>query len=67
MDPEKLSIDYENLNGIAIYVALKANLPILIVDITFVENFVSQAVMTTNRAYQMTVLHSAMNFIEEHI
>ena len=36
-----LEIDYENLNGIAIYVALKANLPILIVDILFIENFVS--------------------------
>jgi len=63
--PGSLDIDYENLNGIAIYVALKANLPILIVDIIFIENFVSQAVLSTNRAYQMTVLHSAMNFIEE--
>ena len=51
IDAKHLQIDYENLNGIAIYVALKAGLPILIVDILFVENFVSQAVMTTNRAY----------------
>jgi hypothetical protein len=51
LEPSNLEIDYENLNGIAIYIALKANLPILIVDILFVENFVSEAVMTTNRAY----------------
>jgi hypothetical protein len=48
-------------------VALKANLPILIVDILFVENFVSETILTTNRAYQMTVLHSALAFIEENL
>ena len=47
--------------------ALKANLPILIVDILFVENFVSEAILTTNRSYQMTVLHSALAFIEENL
>jgi Vacuolar sorting protein 9 (VPS9) domain len=67
VDSSQLEIDYENLNGIAIYVALKANLPILIVDILFIENFVSQAILTTNRAYQMTVLHSALAFIEENL
>ena len=67
VDQAHLQIDYENLNGIAIYVALKANLPILIVDILFVENFVSETVLTTNRAYQMTVLHSALAFIEENL
>jgi len=67
INQSSLEIDYENLNGIAIYVALKANLPILIVDILFVENFVSEAILTTNRAYQMTVLHSALAFIEENL
>ncbi len=67
MPSQNLEIDYENLNGIAIYIALKANLPILIVDIIFIENFVSEAVMATNRAYQMTVLHSALTFIEENL
>ena len=67
IDQKKLEIDYENLNGIAIYVALKSALPILIVDITFIESFVSQAVLSTNRAYQMTVLLSAMVFIEENL
>jgi hypothetical protein len=67
INQSKLEIDYENLNGIAIYVALKANLPILIVDILFVENFVSEAILTTNRSYQMTVLHSALAFIEENL
>lgn len=33
VDPDHLQIDYENLNGIAIYVALKAGLPILLVDV----------------------------------
>ena len=42
-------------------------MPILIVDVLFVENFVSQAVMSTNRAYQMTVLLSALTFIEENL
>lgn len=67
IDPELLQIDYENLNGIAIYVALKAGLPILIVDVLYVEQFVSEAIMTTNRAYQMTALHSALVFIEENL
>ena len=67
VEAKKLEIDYENLNGIAIYMALKAALPILIVDIVFVENFVSKAIMSTNRAYYMTVLHSAMTFIEENL
>jgi hypothetical protein len=44
VDPKKLEVDYENLNGIAIYIALKAGIPILIVDIIFIENFVSKAV-----------------------
>jgi len=55
------------LNGIAIYIALKASLPILLVDVLYVEQFVSEAVMTTNRAYQMTALHSALVFIEESL
>lgn len=67
VDPRKLEIDYENLNGIAIYIALKAAIPILIVDIIFIENFVSNTILNTNRAYQMTVLHSAMTFIEENL
>ena len=67
IDPKKLEIDYENLNGIAIYIALKAALPILLIDIIFIENFVSAAIMSTNRAYHMTVLHSALVFIEENL
>ncbi|CDW81903.1 UNKNOWN [Stylonychia lemnae] len=67
IDSKKLQVDYENLNGIAIYVALKAAIPILIIDIIFIENFVSQAVLFTNRAYQMTVLHSALSFIEDNM
>jgi hypothetical protein len=46
---------------------LKAGLPILIVDVLYVEQFVSEAIMTTNRAYQMTALHSALVFIEENL
>ncbi|CDW75334.1 UNKNOWN [Stylonychia lemnae] len=67
VDQKKLEIDYENLNGIAIYIALKAGIPILLIDIIFIENFVSKAILNTNRAYQMTVLHSAMTFIEENL
>lgn len=67
IDKKKLSIDYENLNGIAIYLALKASIPVLIIDIIFIENFVSNAVLCTNRAYNMTVLHSAMMFIEDNL
>ncbi len=67
VDQRKLEIDYENLNGIAIYIALKAALPILIVDILFIESFVSQTILSTNRAFQLTVLHSAIVFIEENL
>ena len=63
--PDKLEIDYENLHGIAIYLVLKMANPLLLVDIIFIENFVSNAVMMTNRAFHMTVLHSALAFIEE--
>lgn len=51
IDTKKLEIDYENLNGIAIYIALKAAIPILLIDIIFIENFVSKAILNTNRAY----------------
>lgn len=51
IDSKKIEIDYENLNGIAIYVALKAAMAILIVDIMYIEQFVSSSIMNTNRAY----------------
>lgn len=51
IDQKKLEVDFENLNGIAIYVALKAAIPILIVDVIYIENFVSKAILNTNRAY----------------
>lgn len=65
ISPSKLEIDYENLNGIAIYVVLKAALPLLLIDILFIENFVSNAIMATNRAFHMTVILNALTFIEE--
>mmetsp|Transcript_6800 Transcript_6800/g.6033 ORF Transcript_6800/g.6033 Transcript_6800/m.6033 type:complete len:120 (+) Transcript_6800:356-715(+) len=65
--PEKLQIDYENLNAIAIYIVLKSNNPYLLIDILFIEQFVSNAVMATNRAFHMTVLLSALTFIDEHL
>ena len=58
--PSKLEIDYENLNGIAIYLVLKAGNPLLLIDIIFIESFVSNSIMQTNRAFQMTVVHSAL-------
>ena len=64
---KKLEIDSDTLNGIAIYLALKANIPILIIDIIFIENFVSSAILNTNRAFHLTVLHSALTFIEENL
>ena len=67
VSPSKLEIDYENLNGIAIYVVLKAALPNLLIDILFIENFVSNAILSTNRAFHMTVLLSALTFIEESL
>ena len=39
----------------------------LYLDILFIEAFVSQAILFTNRAFHMTVLHSALEFIEERI
>jgi hypothetical protein len=67
LDSKHLQVDYENLNGIAIYCALKTAIPILLVDILFIENFVSKSVLSTNRAYFMTVLHGAMHFLEDGI
>jgi len=60
VEPCNLEIDSENLNSIAIYLALESQLSVLLIDILFIENFVSKAIMFTNRAYYMTVLHSAM-------
>ncbi len=51
VDAKKLQVDYENLNGIAIYITLKASVGVLLADIIFIENFVSKAILTTNRAY----------------
>lgn len=41
IENKKLEIDYENLNGIAIYIVLKAGISLLLVDIIFIEHFVS--------------------------
>jgi hypothetical protein len=58
-------IDYENLNGIAIYCALKTSIPILLVDIQYIEMFTTRAALQTGRAHFLTLLHGAFNFIED--
>ena len=63
----KLEIDYENLNAIAIYAILKSGGALLLIDIIFIENFVSHAILSTNRAFHMTVLLSGLEFIENNI
>lgn len=42
-------------------------MPIILVDILFIENFVSKSILSTNRSYHLTVLHSAIIFIEENL
>lgn len=44
LNPAKLEIDYENLNGIGIYLVLSGELSNLLVDIIYIENFVSYAI-----------------------
>lgn len=64
IDPRKLEIDYGNLIGIAIYLMLRSGISILLIDMIFIEQFVSTAIMATNRAYHMTVIQTALEFIE---
>lgn len=67
VDPKKLEIDYGNLIGIAIYIVLRSGISLLLIDMIFIESFVSTAIMATNRAYHMTVIQTALEFIEEKL
>lgn len=67
MDASKLEIDYGNLIGIAIYIVLKSGMASLLIDCLFIESFVSNAILATNRAYHMTVIETALEFIEEKL
>ena len=60
----EINIDSDNLKAIMIYVVIKSNLVTMLVDIMLSDNFTSKSIRYTNRAYCMTVLHSAFEFIQ---
>ena len=60
----EVNIDSDNLKAIIIYVVIKWNLVTMLVDIMLSDSFTSQAIRYTNRAYWMTVVHSAFEFIQ---
>lgn len=57
-------IDADSLRAIMIYIVIKAKWVKMLVDIIVWENFTSEAIKYTNRAYYMTVLHTAFEFLE---
>lgn len=57
-------IDADSLKAIMIYILIKAKCVKLLVDIVVCESFTSEAIKYTNRAYYMTVLHTAFEYLE---
>ena len=60
-----LYIDADSLKALAIYILVQSKWSKLLVDILIAEEFTPEALKYTNRAYYLTVLHSAFEFIEE--
>jgi hypothetical protein len=59
-----LALDADSLKAIMIYIIIKSQCHTLLVDIVMWEDFTTENVKYTNRAYYMTVLHSAYEFLE---
>lgn len=62
---DKLYVDANSLRSIVIYTLIQTQSPKLLTDVLIVEKFTPKSLQYTNRAYYMTVLHSAFEFIEE--
>ena len=62
---DKLFIDADSLKGLVIYSLVKSRCAKLLIDVICVEEFTPESIKFTNRAYYMTVLHSAFEFLEE--
>ena len=58
-------IDADALKALAIYILIQTKCSKLLVDILIAEEFTPEALKYTNRAYYLTVLHSAFEYIEE--
>ena len=61
---KELYIDSSDLKSIMTYALVQTQWPKLLIDILIIENFTPKSLQFTNRAYYMTVLHSAFEFIE---
>lgn len=57
-------IDADNLKAIMVFILIKSKCVKLLADIILCENFTSEAIKFTNRAYYMTVLHTAFEYLE---
>lgn len=42
-------------------------IPIILIDILFIENFVSKSILHTSRGHYLTLLHGAICFIEKNL
>lgn len=64
IDENKLFIDADSLQAVVSFIIIKSEYSKLLVDILLTEDFSTQALQMTNRAYYMTVIHSALCWIE---
>lgn len=58
-------VDADSLKALMIYFIIKAKCAKLLVDVICIEEFTPESVKFTNRAYYMTVFHSAFEYLEE--
>jgi hypothetical protein len=60
-----LYIDADSLKAITIYILIQTKWSKLLVDILMIEEFSPDTIKMTNRAYYLTVLYSAFEYLEE--
>ena len=58
-------VDADSLKALMIYIIVQAKCAKLLVDVICIEEFTPESIKYTNRAYYMTVFHTAFEFLEE--
>ena len=61
---EEFYVDADSMKGIAVYLFVHAQCPMVIVDLQIIEEFISKNLEMTNRAYYRIVLLSAIEYVE---
>ena len=62
---KQLYIDPDDLRAVIIYILIQSKCSKMLVDMLIIDEFSSESIKMTNRAYYQTVLYSAFEYIEE--